>query len=550
MHRIAKLSLLLAPLMMASVVSGCATPGQVSQSAPADTQQARINRLMVVAAEYEKVGKQEAAMRLYQHVLAQQPDNQDAAAKRDLLAQQGINLGGRPQKPNPIPRETSEALASASPKATRTVDSQDREAIASEIRRKNAELAKLLASQQAARQPAMVEDAASSDSKRDVTHLEEAVVNQNDLPAKVLASSETDSSNQEWDLVKSSSNWSASSTDTSAEPAQKNSAMADWQVSSTSQKNAGGVAANIVETDEGTGWTTTSDSEQRLKLASASSTTKDNSDKTADWQTTDLTQKIVTVPVKKNDGWHQSRMADLCETLPEDHTPLLAKLESPDPAIRVQGLQNLGNLKAEAKGASVAIYSLMDDAEPIVSVNAAGALHQITGDAWSSVHTLAKYVEHQDAGIAQLAAYLLGQIGPEAMDAVPALERVRNSGSTLTSLYAAEALTHITPADKASVSKLTEALAATNSEVRWFAAVSLGTITGECEEQAVAGLRQALQDQATDVRVAACLSLGGLGNRAQIAIPDLEKAARSDAPDVKSAAETALACLERPGSET
>jgi len=583
MHRIAKLSLLLAPLMMVSV-PGCATPGnKVSHSAPVDTQQARISRLMAVAAEYEKEGKQEAAMRLYQHVLAQQPDHKDAIAKRDLLAHQGINTEDRSLKPNPTRRSTNEALAAATSKtqpskatqATRATASQDREAIASEVRRKNADLAKMLAAQQAARQPhgEAVEDTALPDEKTGMPNLEEAFANQNDLQMKALASSDAEANNLDWASTKSTNNWSAASANAVVEPASENPETARWQLSSTTQA-ASEAVANVVETesiantenisktdtvaktenvasvDEGAGWTTTASSEQHLKLASVSSTSKSNSGKAADWQTTDLTQKIIATATKEDDGWHQTRMADLCETLPEAHTPLLAKLESPDPAVRVQGLQEFSNLKSEARGASVAIYSLMEDAEPIVAVNAAGALHQVTGDAWSSVHTLAKYVEHEDAGIAQLAAYLLGQIGPEAMDAVPALERVRNSKSNLTSLYAAEALTHITPADSASVGKLTEALAAANSEVRWFAAVSLGTVAGECEEQAVAGLRQALQDQATDVRVAACLSLGGLGSRAQIAIPDLEKAARSDTPDVRSAAETALACLGRPASET
>jgi HEAT repeat protein len=210
----------------------------------------------------------------------------------------------------------------------------------------------------------------------------------------------------------------------------------------------------------------------------------------------------------------------------------------------VAALLELSEQGTSAKPASVAVYALLEDPDPMVAVYAAGALREINGDAWSSVKTLAAHLAHEDERIVRLAAYLLGQMGPEAMDAVPQLQQVRDSQHGVTSLHAAEALTHIAPDDGRSVQTLSAALHDQNREMRWFAAVSLGTVRGSAEAAAAQSLRDALRDSEAEVRAAACLSLGGLGVQARIALADLEHARQSDTPEVQMAAETALACLK------
>jgi len=571
MRRIAKLSLLLAPLCMASV-SGCATPQTTSQNAPVDTQEARLGRMMAVAAEYEKSGKPEAAMRLYDHVLAQQPTNTDARERRNLLTQQGIKSNDRSLKPALSPTQPATSLASTQP--SRPAASPQLEELTgtnSEDRNRKANLAELLAekqtAQKAANEAASVPEqttlAERSPSNPLADHLSTATeapipnmtpgVHSSESNRIVEIQSETPQTDSPGMEVRESTEETPSLV-AKASPFEDNAVKPDdaakpddaWAKSSSTSSKTAMVVSPAVPDESDSGWSIVDPGQERVKLASNSHSPFENNHKPAEEKLAELTRAVADKPAPvspANDGWQKTRIADLCESLSPELAPCLTKLEDPNPAERVKGLLKLGEHREEAQSASVAVYSMMEDPEPIVAVYAAGTLRQITGDAWSSVHTLTRYLDHQNQDVAQLAAYFLGQMGPEAMDAVPTLEKIRDVGQGMTSLYAAEALTHIAPGDKNSVTALTTALSEANPELRWFAAVSLGTVAGDCEQQAVEGLRKALRDKAPDVRIAACLSLGGLGANAQAAIPDLEQAVRSDAPEVKSAAETALACL-------
>lgn len=594
MRRFAKLSLFFAPLLVS--ICGCATPSWMSQSKITDPREARVHRLMAVAAEYEVEGKQDAAMRVYEHVLAQQPDHADAAQRRDLLAQQGVKSGGRLLKPELAPaatRSSAEVYASHQ-SSTKTDDKTTRSNIAAEIHRKNAELAKMLAQQKTAKQPLVVmpgDKAAFDNELEPIPSKSETLVAQSESNLKNLLNAATAVEDPGWTSTGSSGGWTVVSSDQHMKTpidqaqsvhapsdtgwtAQTHSAASSTLASSTlsdefvpaietsvaevktevktaemkteikadaATKTEVATAQNARPAEETSGWELAETKETKIELASASPTIPQEED----WQTTDLTRKLAASPARNadDDHWESTRLVGLCDNLSPELVPLVEKLENPDPLIRVEGLLELGELSTAARSSSIAVYSLLEDRDPIVAVYAAGTLRQVSGDAWSSVHTLMKYLEHKEPGISQLSAYLLGQMGPEAMDAVPTLERVRNQAVGLTSLHAAEALTHIAPADVSSVQALTTALSGADRELRWFAAVSLGTVAGECEQQAAEALKKALKDQESDVRIAACLSLGGLGDHAAIAIPDLEQAVRSDSPEVKSAAETALACL-------
>jgi|GEM_PF-2107785 len=268
------------------------------------------------------------------------------------------------------------------------------------------------------------------------------------------------------------------------------------------------------------------------------------------WQATDLSRVTQAPAVPANDppaprnDWSQARLTSLCDGLPDDLVPLVEQMESKDPLTRVQALMSLSARGFEAKPASVAIHALLEDEEPVVAVYAASTLRLVANDAWSSVRTLCQYLNHNDQQIVRLSAYLLGLMGPEAMDAVPVLEVVRDTNPDLmSSLHAAEALTHIAPADRRSLATLSNALFHADGDVRWFAAVSLGSVSAPCEQEAVTVLMKALRDSDFGVQAAACLSLGGFGKHAQVAIPELENAARSRSSEVQEAAETALACL-------
>src|SRR5690606_16290754 len=99
------------------------------------------------------------------------------------------------------------------------------------------------------------------------------------------------------------------------------------------------------------------------------------------------------------------------------------------------------------------------------------------------------------------------------------------------------------PHEQESYEVLKQALAAESRECRLFVTVSLGGVYADGEEFAAQTLKEALSSPDADVRASAALSLGGLGKHAEIALADLQYVSDFDAPEVREAALTALACL-------
>jgi len=561
MRRIAKLSLLLAPLAFS--VSGCATPSFLSKSEHPDPAQARVQRLMMMAAEYEQDGRNAAALSMYQHVLAQQPGNSYAAQRMELLASQGVTPAARELKPTgpvqasqqqelmagaPTPKSTREALASQM--------AQRNAKIASDLARKSSKQAAPLMAEHAHPQPAL-EQPANTDSAKlasaespvatpgsVATPAQSPAVASAEKPASMAAAPAKSGTTSQADL------WHATEAGSSAPKvalAEQDDfrAIDDIELAANSK-----AAAPRMDLSKATDWAATSETTKQtapaMRAASESSTPQAAADSSADaWQMTDLSRhapQAAPQPVV-DEAWGATRLVTLCEGLPADLVPLVEKLESQQAEERIEGLLGLSEQKTDARAATVAVHALLDDPEPVVAVYAAGTLRDIAGDAWSSVHSLTGFLKSDDPQIVRLAAYLLGQMGPEAMDSVKSLEALRHSDDTMTRLHAAEALSRITPDDRRSFDALNQALTESDREARWFAAISLGTISGSYEDEAAQALKTALKDSEPQVRAAACLSLGGLGEHATSAIADLEEAARSDSTEVQTAAETALACL-------
>lgn len=536
MRQISKFSLLLAPLLMASA-AGCAMPSSwLTKTDPAQVQEERAQRMMAVAQQFEEDGKPEAAMRVYEHLLAQQPQYSPAREHYDLLAKQGIQTGGRSLNPGssrsgPTAQEMLASSESRKKSQRPTVQAQIREqneAIARALAAKQSELAPP-ASSAPEEKIAAAQTAPSADAPAADTEFQIAKVKVSAPAAQSVAFEQPVAKPDATTL----STWTTA--EEVATPAGNDATPATLSEHTTLETDAEWVAA-----DTHTSPLPEPSSSDKPQLASLA----DDSG----WQTTDLTRPVVQqASTKENlpqDDWGPTRLTGLCEDLPEHLVPVVTRLESQDAAERVSALLELGDLGEQARPAAVAVHALLEDPDPIVSVYAAGTLREIAGDAWSSVRTLIGHLQGGDERVTRLAAYLLGQMGPEAMDAVPALEELQNAQRGITSLHAAEALTHIAPDDHQSFQKLSAALTEKDREIRWFAAVSLGAVTEDCEPEAAQALLTALHDQEAEVRAAACLSLGGLGKHAAIAVSELEHAVQTDTPEVRQAAETALACLK------
>lgn len=243
-------------------------------------------------------------------------------------------------------------------------------------------------------------------------------------------------------------------------------------------------------------------------------------------------------------GWQRTSLARLCPELKPELDPLVRRLDGSNEDDRIAALIELADMGADAETAKLAIRALHDDENELVQIYAAAATRSIESDAWDSVKVLTRNLASEDSEVVHLAAYTLGKIGPEAMDAADALSDLRDAELNVTSLYAAEALTRITPHDGRSFDRFTKALESKDADLRWFAAVTLGNSTQLNQERAVIALAEALQDDHPNVRTAAALSLGGFGGGAQPVMEKLKHAAEFDTPEVREAARTALACLQ------
>ena len=190
------------------------------------------------------------------------------------------------------------------------------------------------------------------------------------------------------------------------------------------------------------------------------------------------------------------------------------------------------------------VVVLASDIENQERAEAAQALCEVEGDIDSALDRLAEML-HADDESARLAAYLLGGLGEEAAPVVDDLVALRDAKDGVTSLHAAESLTHVNPEDASSFERIVAGLESENSRVRWFATVSLGSVSERYRSDAAEALQIALQDDDCSVRVAAVLSLGGLGDHAEIALTALEQATEDGTPSVRDAAHAALECLKR-----
>lgn len=488
MRRVAKLTLLLAPLALAGS-SGCATQARWMTKdvnvSPVTADRAKC--MLYVAEQMESSGKYDLAERIYEHLLSQEPAHPIARQRLDALAERSRRSAADLASALPSDSEKNTTPA-GQPAADRQWSDSDlfQDSIAAEQNEIRSAADKLPLIRPASRQAwSGRDDWAQAPVEAEPQSIVAAPASETigDLPTPGASTPHVD-----W--------WS-----TLFEPAMN--PAADTDAASVAAEDAITIVEQAVAQVE---------SADPADAATASE-------------------------------WSPTSMLRLCDDLPERLVPLVQALESVSPSERCDALFSLGQLGAQAQPASLAVRALLDDPDARVRSHAAGALRNIHGDAWDAVHVLAGLLKNGDAETVRFTAYLLGQMGPEAMDAVLPLESLRDSSSGLTRLHAAEALVRIAPDDSGSLKVLTEGLALEDSQLRWFSALSLGSVSNSQKPAAVAALKNALHDPDANVRVTAALSLGGLGTSARSAMNDLEHVAKFDAPEVRQAAVAALACL-------
>ena len=163
---------------------------------------------------------------------------------------------------------------------------------------------------------------------------------------------------------------------------------------------------------------------------------------------------------------------------------ILEQLASGDTKSRQLAARTLGSIEYLEVEAEDALVAALEDSAPIVQAAALAALVQSGGELpEGSIAKLTGFLTHLDTDARADAILALGQLGPRAAEAFPAIEKALTDGS---------------------------------SEIRHNAAWALGQVGEEQKERAVPPLAAVLEaDPDADVRAQAAWALGQMGIAAE-----------------------------------
>jgi len=204
---------------------------------------------------------------------------------------------------------------------------------------------------------------------------------------------------------------------------------------------------------------------------------------------------------------------------------------------------SLGKLGADAKASVAALKERLKDSKSLVRVRSAQALIRL-GDTEAALPVLIESLTDSSyAG--ELAAEVIGDIGPAAEPAVPALINLLKVGP-FSANRAAEALGKIGPAAKAAVPALVVALQSRdNGALRFYAAEALVTIDPKAAIAALPELIDNAKKKQNHFRERAIKALGKIGSEANSAIPVLTEALKDSDEKIRTAAAEALRNIQK-----
>jgi HEAT repeat protein len=227
---------------------------------------------------------------------------------------------------------------------------------------------------------------------------------------------------------------------------------------------------------------------------------------------------------------------------------LVDALQEQDPRLRtaaLHALARLGELDDAAEPAVAELTKLAKSADVVERFNARRALVRIRKNV-AHLNLLADLLKEDPAELRGSAADLLGQFGPDAKAAVPALRELLKDADAHVRSTAAMALWKINR-DDAVLPALMALLQDRGFEARTAAVYSLGVDLQAAAQPAIPLLVKALWDAAPEVRVAAPEALGRIGPAARPAVPALLVLLGDDQQeDVHSAVAEALGLIGPP----
>jgi HEAT repeat protein len=217
----------------------------------------------------------------------------------------------------------------------------------------------------------------------------------------------------------------------------------------------------------------------------------------------------------------------------------VALLKEKDFRLRFAVLMFLSRLGEHAKPARRPLTKALEDEKAEVRLAAALALWRIDKDQ-KRISPLVRALEEPDVEVRRAAAEWLGEIGPEAREAVPSLTKLLKDRDVRVRLRSAAALWNIDRGGDL-LAVMRAGLQDDNPAIRAEAATGLGFVFRSEGRPAVTALMKHLWDDDSLVRSAAAESLGRIGPPTEKAVPALIALLRGEEEDhVHSAAAEAL----------
>ncbi len=209
-------------------------------------------------------------------------------------------------------------------------------------------------------------------------------------------------------------------------------------------------------------------------------------------------------------------------------------LQDLSPNVRLKAVAVLSRFGS--RGVPILVKVLKNDRDYTVRVVAAASLGEIGPAAKNAVPALVQALSEKDREMRKHAATALYMIGPAA---VPGLVEALRDNNQEVGVWAATALGWIGPA---AVPALERAIKDRDPRVRVLAVAALGKAAGE---DAVTALVAALTDKNWEVRSGAARILGLIGPAAKDAVPALKQALRDNKREVREEAAMAIRAIEK-----
>src|SRR5258708_6052581 len=146
---------------------------------------------------------------------------------------------------------------------------------------------------------------------------------------------------------------------------------------------------------------------------------------------------------------------------------LIRQLDHRRPAVRREAIVRLAELGPAAGSAIPQLMGCLQDSDLLVRAHAARAACRIGLAPESVVPVLAELLQPQKQPVCCLAALILGDLGPTAREAVPALRTCLAAPSAVVRLPAAEAILKIAAGDDEALHVLLAALNDKHGDVRY-----------------------------------------------------------------------------------